>query len=302
MATNIINTFTTPNRPLTWLITGCSSGLGLALVRHIQRQDRGHRVIATSRNPSKTPELVDEVGRKGGRWLKLDVDDLDSSTLIDDLESSQGYQIDVLVNNAGYSVHNAVEHFTEGEVRAMMDTLYFGPSRLMRAVLPHMRARRFGVIVNISSGAGLEGRESMGAYAAAKAALDGVTKVLAKEVAPFNVRAIYVPLGALNTGFGSKIVVGKNYPMNDDYTGSAADHIMSSLGGGSYRMDGDPDKAANVVYEVIVGEGVGKGKEGERVLPLGRDLAVRVKQIVDQWNHTMEVFGHVCNNVYVDDN
>lgn len=79
----------------------------------------------------------------------------------------------MLVNNAGYAIIGAVEQFSDGELRAQMETVYFGPSRLIGAVVPGMRERQFGVVVNVSSGAGLEGRESMGAYAAAKAAMDG---------------------------------------------------------------------------------------------------------------------------------
>ena len=84
-----------------------------------------------------------------------------------------GQKIDVLVNNAGFSCYALIEMFNEDEVRSQMESMYFGPSRLIRATVKHMRERRFGVIVNISSGASLEGRESMGAYAAAKAATDG---------------------------------------------------------------------------------------------------------------------------------
>lgn len=162
--------FTKPDRPLIWLITGCSSGFGLALARKAQAQ--GHNVIATSRNPKRTLELVDEIESKGGQWLALDVDDRASGQVVEDLEK-QGVHIDVLVNNAGYSIHGPVEQFTEDEVRAAMETLYFGPFRLIRAVVPYMRKRRFGIVVNISSGAGLEGRESMGTYAPGKSALDG---------------------------------------------------------------------------------------------------------------------------------
>lgn len=86
-----------------------------------------------------------------------------------------GHEIDVLVNNAGYSIYGPMETLTEEEVRSMLETLYLGPVRLIRAVLPHMRKRKYGVIVNISSGAALEGRDSMGAYAGAKAALDGAS-------------------------------------------------------------------------------------------------------------------------------
>lgn len=174
-------TFTTPSRPLTWLITGCSSGVGLALARAVHASPAGHTLIATSRAPSRTPDLVAEltssssVGGDSGknRWLTLDVDHpTAASDLIADLEAD-GVEVDVLVNNAGWSIHQAAEHFTDQEVRDQFETVFFGPYRLTRAVLPGMRKRRFGVVVNVSSGAALEGRESMGAYAAAKAAMDG---------------------------------------------------------------------------------------------------------------------------------
>lgn len=105
-------TFTTPKRPLTWLITGCSSGFGLALTREVQ--SHGHTVIATSRNPSRTPELVAEVEGKGGKWLALDVTAPDCGKLVDDLERG-GTHIDVLVNNAGGSIHGVVEQLSEEE-------------------------------------------------------------------------------------------------------------------------------------------------------------------------------------------
>lgn len=162
--------FTTPARPLTWLITGCSSGFGLAIARHAQAN--GHKVIATSRNPSKTPELVREIENNGGKWVTLDLDDPNNAKVITDLEA-QGDAVDVLVNNAGFAFLHAAEFITEDEVRSQFDTVFFGPYRLTRAALPYMRKRRFGIIVNISTGASLEGRESMGIYSASKAAFDG---------------------------------------------------------------------------------------------------------------------------------
>jgi len=287
-------TFTMPKRPLTWLITGCSSGFGLSLSRAVQ--SHGHTLIATSRNPSRTPNLVAEVESKGGKWLKLDVDDANCDKVISDLEAS-GQPVDVLVNNAGFSTHACVEQFTEEEVRGQMEAMYFGPFRLIRAIVPHMRKRKFGVVVNMSSGAGLEGRETMGAYAPAKAALDGISKVLSKEVAPFNIRVLIVSLGAFNTNMGNAVALGKN-PMPEDYKGSVADTMMSVISSGEFEPDGDKEKAMKAVYEVIMGEGVGAGHEGERFLPLGRDLAARVRQLQDQFAHSMEVFGDVCNNVY----
>lgn len=162
--------FTMPSRPLTWLITGTSSGFGLSLAR--LAQSAGHKVIASSRNPSKTPELVSEIESKGGKWIKLDVADISAGNIIDELETS-GTSIDVLINNAGFSIFAPVETTTEDEIREQMETMYFGPLRLIKAVIPHMRDRRFGVIANISSGASLEGAPTMGPYAGAKAGLDG---------------------------------------------------------------------------------------------------------------------------------
>lgn len=157
------------SKSLTWLITGCSSGFGLQLTRHALAA--GHKVIATSRHPSKTPELVTEVETAGGRWLTLDVDSPTSAEVIVDLEDS-GTQIDVLVNSAGFGMAGPVEAFSEAEIRSLLDTNFFGPYRLMRAVVPYMRARRSGVVVNLSSGSGLGARETLGAYGASKSALD----------------------------------------------------------------------------------------------------------------------------------
>ncbi|KAL2148864.1 hypothetical protein VTH82DRAFT_1550 [Thermothelomyces myriococcoides] len=291
-------TFTTPKRPLTWLITGCSSGFGLSLARLVQSS--GHKLIATSRNPARTPDLVAEVEKAGGKWLALDVDDKDSAKVIEKLEAS-GQEIDILVNNAGYSIYAPAESFTEEEVRAQTETVYFGPYRLIRAVLPYMRQRRFGVIVNMSSGAALEGRDSMSVYAAAKAALDGLSRVMAKEVAPFNIRVLTVQLGTFNTNMGNATILGKN-PLPEDYKGSVADQMMQFMASGKFQGDGDKDKAMKAVYEVVVGEGIGAGREAERLLPLGRDLAARIKTVQDYYSHAIEVFDDICNNVYRDAN
>ncbi|KAK3381944.1 hypothetical protein B0H63DRAFT_476940 [Podospora didyma] len=284
--------FTTPDRPLTWLITGCSSGFGLSLLRLVQAN--GHNLIATSRYPSRTPELVAEVEKNGGKWLALDVDDKNSPALIDSLESS-GTHIDVLVNNAGYAIFSVVESFADEELRAMMESLYFGPARLMRAVLPYMRKRRFGIVVNMSTGAALEGRDSMGGYSAAKAALDGML-LLAR---PFNIRTLIVFLGTFNTNMGNAALLSKN-PLPDDYKGMPSEKLIEIMSSGQFDADGDKDKAMKAVYEVVLGEGVGKGLEAERYLPLGRDLAARMLQVRESYAHTMEVFGEVCNNVYRD--
>lgn len=164
-----MTTVTKTTKPLTWLITGCSSGFGLQLTRHALAA--GHKVIATSRNPSRTPDLVSEVTSQGGSWLRLDADDPDCGQVVTDLEEA-GTHLDVLVNCAGFAIAGPAEAFAEDEVRRVMETDFFGPYRLMRAAVPLMRARRSGVVVNISSGAGLQARPSLSVYGAAKSALD----------------------------------------------------------------------------------------------------------------------------------
>ncbi|UKZ76913.1 putative secondary metabolism biosynthetic enzyme [Trichoderma virens FT-333] len=289
--------YTTPKKPLTWLITGCSSGFGLSLARIVQAN--GHNLIATSRKPSDSPDLVAEVEGKGGKWIQLDVNDLDCDKVIEELEG-QGQPVDVLVNNAGYCIYNPAESFTDSEARALMETLYFGPSRLIRAVVKHQRQRRFGIIVNMSSGAALEANPTMGPYAAGKGALDCMSKALAKEVESFNIRVLTVLLGTFNTGMGNATILGQN-PLPDDYKGSMSEKIMEFMSTGKFAPNGDKDKAMKAVYEVVVGEGVGKDHEAERALPLGRDLAGRIQVVQDYLSHSMEVFGNVCNNVHLEE-
>ncbi|KAJ5920834.1 Short-chain dehydrogenase/reductase SDR [Penicillium verhagenii] len=283
--------------PLTWLITGCSSGLGLELTRIVQAH--GDYMIATSRNPSRTPDLVEEVKSHGGQWHALDVDDPTAPmSLLGTLEAT-GHHVDVLVNNAGVITFGVLEQLVDQDLRGQMETLYFGPQRLIRSVLPSMRQRRFGVIVNISSGASLDGNASMGAYAAAKAALDASTRVLAKEVSSFNIRPLTVWLGTFNTNIGnvSKVVQS---PLPGDYRGSAADQLMEGIMSGKFIGNGDKEKAAKAIYEIVVGQGAGNGHEAEQFLPLGRDMIPRVGLVRDQYSHALEVFGDVSGSVHLD--
>ncbi|KAJ5749142.1 Short-chain oxidoreductase [Penicillium nucicola] len=265
---------------LTWLITGCSSGFGLSLTRAAQAG--GHKVIATSRNPSRTPDLVTEIESKGGKWLE-----------------ANGHHIDVLVNNAGYCTFAPVETFEEDEVRSQMETMYFGPLRLIRAVLPHMRQRKSGIIVNMSSGASLDGMPTMGVYAGAKAGMDALIKVLAKEVAPFNIRTLTVILGTFNTSFLNSIVLAKT-ALPEDYKTTVVGQVQDLMVDGKIQINGDKDKAMQALYQVVIGEGVGEGHQAEKLLPLGSDMTPRLEGVRDYLGNALEVFGSVTNSVNVD--
>lgn len=310
-----------PENSQTWLITGCSSGFGLALTR--LALSKGHSVIATSRNPSRTPGLVSEVTGLGGRWLQLDLDDLESGQIIHDIESS-GTKIDVLINAAGTGISGPLESFSEAEVRQQMDTNFFGPYRLIRAVTPYMRRRRSGMIVNISSGAGLEAMHSLGVYGASKAALDGeyfgrvllqrlqyigdsdsirnldMTKVLHKELEPFNVRVLLVYLGTFNTPMVSS-VKAIAAPLEPDYKGTQTERLFNMLSKGDFAAPGDHLKACQAIYDVVMDAGPAEGLGNEMMLPLGSDLMSTVKTTQDRLEHMTEVFKHISHHVKIED-
>ncbi|KAF2812099.1 NAD(P)-binding protein [Mytilinidion resinicola] len=279
-------------KPLTWLITGCSSGFGLSLTRLLLSTP--HTVIATSRNPSKTPDLVRLVtaANPSNKWLTLDVTSPASPAFIHNLEAA-GVHIDVLVNNAGYSIFAPMETVRDAEIRAQMETVFFGPLRLLQAVLPGMRARKRGTVVNFSSGAALEGQPTMGVYAGAKAGLDGVAKVLAKEVAPFNIRILTVVLGTFNTNMGNAAVFGEG-GLPGDYEGTMTEKFLQIMKSGTWPPNGDKEKAMKAVYEVVVGEGIGEGREAEKLLLLGSDMMKRTEGVREQLGHALEVFGEVA--------
>ncbi|KAI1171517.1 hypothetical protein F4777DRAFT_48963 [Nemania sp. FL0916] len=283
-------------KPLTWLITGSSSGFGLAITRLAQA--RGHNVIATSRNPGRTPELVDEIVGRGGRWLQLELTDLDCGKLIDSLEA-EGTAIDVLVNTAGMAIVGVLESFSEAEARQQMDINFFGPLRLIRAVTPYMRKRRSGTIVNFSSGAGLDAMNTLGMYGASKSALDGMSKVLHKEMEPFNVRVLIVYLGTFNTPMPTSNNLTAA-PLPSDYDGTYTGKLHGMLTTGDFAIRGDHLKATQAVYNTVVHEGFAKGLGNEMMIALGADLANTVKRTQGRLEHMMDVFGDICHNVGID--
>ncbi|CAH0058193.1 unnamed protein product [Clonostachys solani] len=283
-------------KKLTWLITGASSGFGLALAR--LALEGGHRVIATSRNPSSYPDIEKEISSKGGELVALDINAPDSADAIYKLQE-QGVEVDILVNCAGCAILGPAEAFNEDEVRALAETAYFGPYRLIRAVVPGMRTRRRGMIVNVSTGSAVDGRESMAVYGASKAAMDTLIHVMGKELALFNVRTLTIHLGAFDTPFASNSVRTTSNPLPSDYDGSIVAKVVGSVKQ-KFTPDGDHKKATQVMYEMIMGEGYGKGKESERSMLLGRDMWACQQAAADKIMHKMNTFEAICNNVYLD--
>jgi NAD(P)-dependent dehydrogenase (short-subunit alcohol dehydrogenase family) len=178
------------------LITGCSSGIGFATARDLARA--GHKVFATMRHPGKSPEL-EEIAAREKLPLEILLLDVDSSESVRSCVAAISEPIDVLVNNAGIEVHGSVEEMAIESVMAVMNTNYFGTVRCIQAVLPQMRERRQGCIINIASVAGHIASSPLGAYSASKYAVEAISEALAGEVKPFNIRVAIVEPGIQDT-------------------------------------------------------------------------------------------------------
>ncbi|MDP8265373.1 MAG: SDR family oxidoreductase [Candidatus Aceula meridiana] len=181
------------------LITGCSSGFGLRTAARLAAT--GHKVFATMRDLSKKDDLVGEVSLRGGKTkiLKLDVTDVKSiEKVVSRIEENEGH-IDVLINNAGYGIGGFFEDLEQEEIRAVMETNFFGVQNVTRAVIPLMRKAKKGLIINLSSIAGFCGFPGLGAYSASKWALEGFSESLFFELAPFGIHVCLIEPGTYKT-------------------------------------------------------------------------------------------------------
>lgn len=199
----------------TILITGCSTGIGYATAEALARNS--HTIYATMRNPQRAPELGQLAQRDNLpiTILAMDVDSDESvkATVAEVLE--QAGQIDVLINNAGIGPLGPVEEVPMTEFQAIMQTNYFGVIRCIQAVLPGMRQRRSGCIINVSSVAGKLYSPYHSAYCASKAAVEALSESLAGEVGPLGIRVAVVQPGVIDTPIIDKLgdaLVDTNYP------------------------------------------------------------------------------------------
>src|SRR6201997_3421573 len=182
----------------TWLITGCSTGLGRALAEAVI--GAGHNAVVTARDVGKVADLAD-TGPQRVLVVALDVTEPAQVTAAVQQAEERFGGVDVLVNNAGYGYRGAVEEGDDADVRELFETHFFGSVAMIKAVLPGMRARRSGAIVNISSiGAQLTPVGS-GYYSAAKAATEGMSGALRGELAPLGISVTVVEPGAFRTDF-----------------------------------------------------------------------------------------------------
>jgi NAD(P)-dependent dehydrogenase (short-subunit alcohol dehydrogenase family) len=232
-----------------WFITGCSTGFGRELATAVL--GRGLRAVVTARTPQTVREFAEKYPDTA-LALKLDVTDPGQvSAAVGQAEAHFG-RIDVLVNNAGYGYLSAIEEGEEAEIRAMFEANVFGLASMMRAVLPGMRKRRAGHIVNISSVAGLVGLPGIGYYNASKFAVEGLSEALAKEAAPLGIRVTIVEPGAFRTDWAGRSLKTPAQAIADYASTAGARRDM--IRGISGKQPGDPARAAAAIIQAVEAE------------------------------------------------
>ncbi len=225
-----------------WLVTGCSTGIGREIAR--AALEKGHRVAVTARDAARVADLAAAFPEQSVA-LALDV------TLLEQIEAAiRGTEaalgpIDVLVNNAGYGYVAALEEGEDAEVRAMFDTNYFGVVNMIKAVLPSMRSRRSGYIVNISSMTGLISNPGALYYSSSKFAMESISEGLRKELAPLGIRVSVVEPGAFRTDWGARSMQESAVRIADyDDTVGVRRSLMRS---GAGVPHGDPRRVGDAV-------------------------------------------------------
>ena len=227
----------------TWFITGISRGLGKALAAAALA--RGDKVVGTTRDGRS--DLA------GALVLPLEMTDPKAIAATIGKAFAEAGTIDVIVNNAGYGLLGALEDAGEEDVARLFEVDLFGPLRLIRAALPHLRRQKSGHIVNITSIAGRAPGAGSAYYAAAKFGLEGFSQSLVQEVAPFGIKVTTVAPGAFRTDFLSAHSIRKSAPSTEGY-GDTAGQMLDAFARMDGRQLGDPARAAQAILKLADAE------------------------------------------------
>lgn len=274
----------------TWLITGCSTGLGRALASVVLQ--RGWNAVVTARDPQTVQDLVD--AHPGSALAaRLDVTDGEQVRAAVAAAHERFGAVDVLVNNAGYGYRSAVEEGEDDAVRALFDTNVHGAVAMTKAVLPGMRARRSGAVVNISSIGAQLCPPGSGYYAATKLALEGLTGSLRAELAPLGITATAVEPGGFRTDFAGRSLTG-TATVIDDYapTVDARRKENDRVHG---TQPGDPDLAARAIIDAVT------SPEPPALLLLGSDALEAARSINTARRRELDSWAAVSTSTDVQD-
>jgi NAD(P)-dependent dehydrogenase (short-subunit alcohol dehydrogenase family) len=263
----------------TWLITGCSTGLG----RHIAQEvlARGYNAIVTARDAATVQDLVD-AHPDTALALALDVtDNTQVTNAVQQAEERFG-GVDVLVNNAGYGYRAAVEEGEGLDVAKLFATNFFGPVAMIKAVLPGMRSRREGAIVNISSIGARISPPGSGYYSASKAALEAMSASLRKEVGPLGITVTVVEPGGFRTDFAGRSLQQSRDAIADyaDTAGRRRKEHDTAHG----TQPGDPVLAAQAIITAV------EAPDSPFLLLLGKDALAGFRAVIDAQDKELEAW------------
>jgi NAD(P)-dependent dehydrogenase (short-subunit alcohol dehydrogenase family) len=232
-----------------WLITGVGSGLGRALAQAALA--RGDAVAGTVRSAADGTAFEARAPAAATAFILDLADEAAVAAVAREAQDALG-GVDVLVNNAGYGLVGAIEEASPDEIRAQFEVNVFGPLALIRAVLPAMRARRAGHIVNITSVSGVATWAGTGVYCASKFALEGAALTLADEVAPFGIKVTNIEPGGMRTDYAGRSLRHAARTI-EDYA-SVAHAARRILADHSGHEPGDPEKVAAAILKVVDAE------------------------------------------------
>jgi NAD(P)-dependent dehydrogenase (short-subunit alcohol dehydrogenase family) len=273
-----------------WLVTGAGRGMGVDIAKAALAA--GHAVVATGRNPQRVSAALG--AHDDLLVVKLDVTDpADAQAAVTAAVERFGH-IGVLVNNAGNFYAGFFEEISPQDFRAQVETTLFGPINVTRAVLPVMRAQRSGLVVAISSTAGIVGQEFCTAYAAAKFGIEGWIESLTPEVAPFGIHTMLVEPGFFRTELLSPASTNYAQPSIDDYA-ERTNQTVAAWNAMNGQQGGDPAKLANVLVQLASQD------EPPRRFAAGADAIATVEQKAKDLLAQVDAYRELSSNLAHDD-
>ena len=269
-----------------WLITGCSTGIGRAVAT--LALDQGYRVVVTARKPETVADLV---APHGDRAVALALDVTDRAQIAAAVAAAEDAfgGLDVLVNNAGYGYMAALEEGEDEEVRRLFDTNYFGVVDTIKTVLPGMRSRGRGHIINMSSMTGLVANPPNVYYSSTKFALEAVTEALAQEVASFGLHVTAIEPGAFRTDWGTRSMKESAAPI-EAYaeTVGARKELIKAF---ADKLPGDPRRVADAVLQIA------RDQDPPLHLLLGQDVLGAFRKKLKTLGESIEEWAPVSEDV-----
>ena len=238
------------NSPKNWFITGASSGFGAALTEVLLT--KGDRVAATFRHPAQADEFTQRAGDQGIGLVCDVTSEAQVQQAVQGAIEALGH-LDIIVNNAGYGTLGSIEEITEAEVQRQFEVNTFGPLRVLRAALPHLRQRRSGHVLNLTSLGGLRTFPAIGIYSASKFALEAIGESLAQQVGPLGIKVTNIEPGGFRTDWAGSSATFTDTQL-DDYRPTVGEHIKRTQAS-SGQQPGDPHRAAEIMHDLVHQDG-----------------------------------------------